>query len=272
MGQAMAATLLKHGHPTTVWNRTPGKADHLIANGATAAGTVAEAVAASQLVIVCVLDYDAVRTTVEPVADTLTGRTLVNLTTGAPEQARQMAAWAGEHGIEYLDGALMTVPQNVGGPEALVLYSGAKAAFETHRQTLELVGVSRFLGEDAGLAGLHDLALLALMYATLAGYYHATALVGAVGVAASDFAALVVPAMTGLVGMLPDNAKAIDSRTYTDFSSLDLNKIALDKVARISAEHGIRTDVIAPIQRLVDGQIAEGHGGESLTRLIEAMR
>ena len=34
MGQALAGTLLRDGHPTTVWNRTPAKAGPLVARGA----------------------------------------------------------------------------------------------------------------------------------------------------------------------------------------------------------------------------------------------
>jgi 3-hydroxyisobutyrate dehydrogenase-like beta-hydroxyacid dehydrogenase len=37
MGHALAVQLIAAGHPTTVWNRTPGKAVALIARGATEA-------------------------------------------------------------------------------------------------------------------------------------------------------------------------------------------------------------------------------------------
>jgi 3-hydroxyisobutyrate dehydrogenase-like beta-hydroxyacid dehydrogenase len=43
MGSGMAASLLKAGHRVTVYNRTPAKAKELIAQGAKAAGSIAEA-------------------------------------------------------------------------------------------------------------------------------------------------------------------------------------------------------------------------------------
>jgi 3-hydroxyisobutyrate dehydrogenase-like beta-hydroxyacid dehydrogenase len=43
MGAGMAANLLKAGHRVTVFNRTPAKAEALIAQGATLATTIAEA-------------------------------------------------------------------------------------------------------------------------------------------------------------------------------------------------------------------------------------
>lgn len=85
---------------------------------------VTAAVAASPLVVVCVLDYDAARAVVGPVTATLTARCLVNLTADAPERAREMAAWAAGRNIAYLDGAIMTPTTTIGGPDAMVLHSG----------------------------------------------------------------------------------------------------------------------------------------------------
>jgi 3-hydroxyisobutyrate dehydrogenase-like beta-hydroxyacid dehydrogenase len=42
MGTAMAARLLKAGHPVIVWNRTMAKAEALAGHGATVAGSIAE--------------------------------------------------------------------------------------------------------------------------------------------------------------------------------------------------------------------------------------
>ncbi len=42
MGRALATAVMKGGYATTVWNRTPGKADDLVAQGAVAAGNARE--------------------------------------------------------------------------------------------------------------------------------------------------------------------------------------------------------------------------------------
>jgi 3-hydroxyisobutyrate dehydrogenase-like beta-hydroxyacid dehydrogenase len=94
LGQVLAGTFLEQGYRTTVWNRSPGKADGLVARGAVRAATAAEAIAASDLVIVCVLEYETVRDLLTPTADVLAGRVLVNLTSGTPQPARELAAWA----------------------------------------------------------------------------------------------------------------------------------------------------------------------------------
>jgi 3-hydroxyisobutyrate dehydrogenase-like beta-hydroxyacid dehydrogenase len=110
MGSALAEAFLKNGLSVTVWNRSPAKADALVAKGAVAAASVKDAVEASKLVVACLLVYDAVYEAFEPAKDALAGRTLVNLTNGTPAQAREMAQWAGSRGADYLDGGIMAVP------------------------------------------------------------------------------------------------------------------------------------------------------------------
>ncbi|MEW2357875.1 NAD(P)-binding domain-containing protein [Spirillospora sp. NPDC029432] len=178
MGAALAAALIEAGHPTTVWNRSPEKAGPLVERGATRAATVADAAAASPLVIACLLDHEVVDALLGPAADALSGRDLVNLTNGTPEHARTAAAWADRHGIAYVDGGIMATPPLIGGPDAFILYSGSQAAFDRHRETLGELGGARFLGEEPGMAALYDLALLSAMYGMAAGVRHAQAMVG----------------------------------------------------------------------------------------------
>ena len=110
MGSALAAALVKAGHATTVWNRSAGKADNLVAQGAQAAATAGDAVRASRLVIACLLDHASVHEVLDPLSDELAGRTLINVTTTSPEQSRELAAWAADAGVAYLDGGIMAVP------------------------------------------------------------------------------------------------------------------------------------------------------------------
>ncbi len=96
MGAALARALLRSGYVVTVWNRTSSKCQPLADAGAVVATSVLEAVEASAVVIVCVLDYvasDALLRT-PAVAGTLGGKLLVQLSTGTPHQARQEATWA----------------------------------------------------------------------------------------------------------------------------------------------------------------------------------
>jgi len=107
MGSALATALFKVGFPTRVWNRTAAKTEPLARLGLRVAQKL-EAAMAVDVVIVNVSDY---HTTIEllktpQVATALAGKTIVQLTTGTPQEARQMESWAIQNQTHYLDGAI----------------------------------------------------------------------------------------------------------------------------------------------------------------------
>ncbi|MFJ9113464.1 NAD(P)-dependent oxidoreductase [Streptomyces sp. NPDC102283] len=275
MGSALAAAFTGQGHPTTVWNRTPAKCAPLVEQGATAAGTVADAVTASPVVILCLSDYEAVRGVLEPVREHLAGRVLVNLTSGTPQEARETAAWAAEQGARYLDGAIMAIPQLVGSPDGLFFYAGDAEAFTTHEQTLRVLGGNTLhLGADHGLPSLYDVALLGMMWSALGGYIQAVALVGSEGISAQDFLAFSGQWLDHVVSpMLPDLAREMDERAYgDDTSSLHVNKDAIAHLVETGRAQGVGTDMALPMQALIERRIAQGHGSDGLASLVELLR
>ncbi|WP_245599837.1 NAD(P)-dependent oxidoreductase [Embleya scabrispora] len=274
MGRAIADAIHRGGHhPTTVWNRTAGRAESLVAKGLTLAPTATAAVEASPVIVVCLLDDASVRATLTPLTGSLAGRLVVNVTTMTPKQARETAAWAAEHGIEYLDGAIMAIPEMIGLPVASLLYSGSAAAFDTHRELLELLGTARYFGTDAGRASLYDLALLGSMYAMFAGVAHGAAMVASEGVPAAEFVAMAGPWISAMTTGLPGHAEHFDSGDYAaEVQSLDFNKAAVDTIAEASRDQGVGTDVIAAVQTLIDRQVTAGHGKESFARIFESIR
>ncbi|MBT2444396.1 NAD(P)-dependent oxidoreductase [Streptomyces sp. ISL-36] len=273
MGAALAAAFLEAGHPTTVWNRTPAKADPLVARGATRAATVAEAVAASGLVVVCVLDYAAVRTLLDPVAGSLRGRVLVNLTTGSPEQARAEAQWAADHGIGYLDGGVMTTPPGIGDSAHMILYAGGPELLARHRATLAVLGDPVDLGADAGLASLYDAGLLGLMWSVFGGWLHATALTGADGVAARDFTAIATRWLKTVSWFMTGYAEQIDEGEYPGAdATIDVQVAAIGHLLHAGEERGVDGRLPRLHLELMRGAVEAGHGGDSYARLIEAFR
>ncbi|MFJ8468374.1 NAD(P)-binding domain-containing protein, partial [Streptomyces swartbergensis] len=68
MGRALAEAFVAAGHPTTVWNRTPGRAGPLVDQGALHAASIADAVAASGLVVTCLTTFEDTRAALEPAA------------------------------------------------------------------------------------------------------------------------------------------------------------------------------------------------------------
>ncbi|MFC9029214.1 NAD(P)-dependent oxidoreductase [Streptomyces arboris] len=273
MGAALAATLLERGHPTTVWNRSAGKAQPLVERGAQLAATPGEAVEASPLVIVCVLDYDALHATLDPVAASLAGRSLVNLTSGSPEQAQEAEAWARSHAADYLDGAIMTTPPGVGSPEMMFLYSGSRAVFETHRPTLAALGDPLHLGAEPGLASLYDAALLGLMWSTMTGWLHGTALVGAEKTEATAFTPVAIRWLSAVTGFLATYAAQVDAGRYPgDDATVDVQIAAIDHLLHAAAARGIDNALPELLKATMERTRDLGHGSDSYASVIEVLR
>ncbi|MEW9556283.1 NAD(P)-dependent oxidoreductase [Nonomuraea sp. NPDC050783] len=268
MGSALAGALLAAGHRVTVWNRTPAKADPLVARGATLAATPAEAVAASPLVIACLLDYASVREVLDGVP--LRGRVLANLTTGRPSEARESASWAIEQGAEYLDGGIMAVPQMIAGPGALILYSGERAAFDRHEQALAALAEPRYVGEDPGMAPLLDLAMLTGMYGQFVGALEALALVRSAKFPLTEFTTdLLVPWLNAMATLQPAWAQALEAGDHrTEVSNLEVNRAGMENLERAFTEQGVRLDLLLPVKALIERRVAKGLGHEGLSGLV----
>lgn len=272
MGSALAATLADTGHRLTVWNRTPGRDTVLVARGATGAPDIRDAVVASPIVVACLYDAASVHEALDPVAEDLRGRTLVNLTTTAPNDSRELAAWAAGHGADYLDGAILAVPPMIGTPEAAIFYSGSPTAYDAYRPLLDRWGSSTYDGDDAGRAALFDLAILSGMYTMFAGFLHGAAMVGSEGVSAREFAARAAPFLAAMTSGFAEMAEVVDGGDYTVAGQQSLDFSDLSDIVRASDEQGVNPAPIAMVQALIRCQVAAGHGSEAFARIYEGLR
>ncbi len=249
MGTALAKALLAGGHEVTVWNRTRARADALVAEGAKVAASSAEALAAADLVILCVLDDAAARENLEPAAARVRGKVVVNLTTTSPEQARSLGRWAADNEIELIDGGIMAVPDMIGGPAAFVLYSGAVEGFERFRAVLELFGRAEFVGTDLGAAAMYDVSILGGMYAMFAAFRQGGAMVRATGGSAARLAELMAPFLQAMATLLEGYAPGIDNPAdYVQPQSDEFTAAAIDLIDKSAAESGNPTELYAVLR------------------------
>ncbi|MFC9474118.1 NAD(P)-dependent oxidoreductase [Nocardia sp. NPDC056952] len=268
MGRSLAGAFLAAGHPTTVWNRTPAKADRLVAEGARLAPTIGAALRASAITIVCVTDYPAVRDLFA--ASDVDGTTLLNLTSGDSAQARETARWFEQRGARYLDGAIMAIPQAIGTPDAVVLHSGPQADFDAHRKTLEALGTVTYLGADHGLAALYDVAGLTMMWSVLNAWLQGTAMLRTAGVDAATFAPFAQMMAAGVATWLPGYAEQIDSGSYpATVAALETDARTMAHLIEECEALGVNAELPKLFKAMADRSIAAGHGGEQYPVLIE---
>jgi 3-hydroxyisobutyrate dehydrogenase-like beta-hydroxyacid dehydrogenase len=101
MGVLMARHVLDAGHELVVWNRTPDKADELVAAGARAAADPAGAADGADAVVLMLFGPDAVREVLPQVLRD--GLLVVDCSTVGPEAAREFGRVATEAGARYVD-------------------------------------------------------------------------------------------------------------------------------------------------------------------------
>ncbi len=111
MGRPMGMNLLKAGYSLTVWNRTPSRADELVAAGATLAKTPREVGAASDVLITMVSDPPALESVLwgqdgqkDGALDGLkTGSIYIDSSTVSPALVKKIATACQGRGIRFLD-------------------------------------------------------------------------------------------------------------------------------------------------------------------------
>lgn len=268
MGSALASAVVAAGYPTTVWNRSPGKA----IDGAVRATTADEAVTHTDVVVVCLVDHASVHDVLDPLASKLTGHTVINLTTTSPDGSRELAGWARQYDIAYLDGGIMAVPDMIGTAAAEVLYSGSADVYQGALPLLETWGRAAYFGDDAGLAPLYDLALLAGMYLMFAGFFHGAAMVAAAGVSAQDFANRAVPWLQAVAGSAHEYAAVIDGGDYSVPGQQSLEFSDLTDIVDATRAQGVSTELVDAVQILIRRQIDAGFGKHGLARAFESLR
>jgi 3-hydroxyisobutyrate dehydrogenase-like beta-hydroxyacid dehydrogenase len=274
MGSALARALLAAGYAVTVWNRTPARAEPLREAGATIAAELADAIAASDVTVMSVANQTVVADLLEDAdaPSALRGKTLIQLTTGTPADGRRGQAFASEHGIAYLDGAIMAYPRTIGTDAAVILFSGASDVFSAHEPLLRALGTPHYAGADAGLAAVSDAALLAFFFATVAGFLYGANVSRAAGIEFGDYLALADPFFkTFITEAVDETAERIAGGRYGDAqSSTETDVAAIDLlIVEASRDVGVDPALMAAISDAFSRIVAAGRGDEAIAALAD---
>jgi 3-hydroxyisobutyrate dehydrogenase-like beta-hydroxyacid dehydrogenase len=107
-----------------------------------AAGSVAEAARATDVAIVCVTDHAATEEILHDtdVGGALDNKLLVQVSTMAAEESRELAHWAEAQGAAYLEGSILGLPKDVTGGSATIVYAGPRDVFDENKAMLHALG------------------------------------------------------------------------------------------------------------------------------------
>ena len=107
MGQPMALSLARASTSLLVWNRSAEKCEPLRTAGAEVASNAAEVFRRTRIVILMLLDSDAIDSVLghgtSQFATNVAGRVIVNMSSTSPEYSRKLAAAIGAAGGSYVE-------------------------------------------------------------------------------------------------------------------------------------------------------------------------
>lgn len=143
MGSGMATNLLKAGHAVTVYNRTPVKAQSLVAHGATLAASVAAA-CRSDAVITMLANDEALESIALGhegiVASLRPGALHVSSSTISVALAERLSREHASHGQRYVAAPVFGRPEAAASARLIVAAAGEPDAVAAARPLLEAIG------------------------------------------------------------------------------------------------------------------------------------
>jgi 3-hydroxyisobutyrate dehydrogenase len=154
MGAAMARSLLRAGHVVRVWNRTRAKAGPLADDGATVAGTAAEAVRGADVVLTMLHDGDAVLEVMTAAAEGLRpGMVWAQFSTVSLDAIESLAGFARDRGLVFIDSPVLGTRQPAEAGQLILLAAGPDTVRERIAPVFEAVGARTIWTGTEGAAG-----------------------------------------------------------------------------------------------------------------------
>lgn len=271
MGATLAKALLAGNIAVTVWNRSIEKAQALEAAGAAIAGSLEEAIAVNDLILICVSTYDDVYKLLEPLKKKLSGKILLNISSGTSPDDEVMDVWAKSGNIEYLSGAAMSGTILVGQEEALFIYSGSKNAFDAFYPALKSFGQAVYLGGKAGDASNYDSSLYSVIWGAVAGFFNGAALLQGNGVKPTAFASVAIKHLPFIAYLMEKYAQQAEQGIYPpDEGSLLVHSGAMDHVKTAGSVVNMSSAFPDYIKSVIDKGIAMGHKDDGLASVYDA--
>jgi len=152
MGSGMARNLLRAGHEVTVYNRTPEKAQAIVAEGARVADSPADAAAVADAVLSMLADDRAVEEVTFGDRGIVTGLKRGNVhissSTVSTALARRLAAVHAGRGQQYLSAPVFGRPDAAEAKRLVVVPAGAAELIERCRPVFEAIGRATFIAGD----------------------------------------------------------------------------------------------------------------------------
>lgn len=238
MGSRIARRLGDAGHELVVWNRNPAKAESLIAAGALAAATPADAARRAEAVITMVADpralVDVTEGTDGVVGGLGDGTTLIQMSTVGPDSTSRLAALLPAEAL--LDSPVLGSVAEVESGTLSVFLGGAPEPVEHWLPVLSTLGTVFHLG-PVGAGTAAKLVANTTLVGVIGIIGEALALAERLGL--SRNAAFEVLGKTALAGQAERRRSAVESGEYPPRFALYLARKDADLILAEAAKTGL---------------------------------
>jgi 3-hydroxyisobutyrate dehydrogenase len=271
MGAGMTRSLLREGHDVAVWNRSPEKAEPLAEDGATVAGTVAEAVAGAEVVVTMLFDLEPVLSVMAEAAESWpAGAVWVQSSTVGVEGTRRVEAFAREHGIDVLDAPVLGTKAPAENGQLVILASGPSALRDKVAGAFDAMGSrTQWVSDTIGDASKLKLAVNAWIGTVVNGTAQSVALARGLGLDAHQF----LEAIEGQAVDAPYvqlKGKAMLSGDYTPSFELDGVIKDMDLIRAAMTEAGTSTTLADALADRLAAASSSGHGQKDMAAVVHA--
>jgi 3-hydroxyisobutyrate dehydrogenase len=268
MGLAIARNLARDGVEIRAWNRSPGKAQPLSDDGATVAGTAAEAAEGASVVLSILSDTDAVMESMLGDDGALSAKLAerpiwLQMSTVGEAGTERCAELAREHDLEFVDTPVLGTKAPAEQGQLVVLASGPERVRDRVQPIFDVIGQRTMWVGEAGAGTRLKLATNSWILAVVEGGAETVALAEGLGLDPQ----LVLDAIEGGPLDLPYlrmKGKAIMERDFDPSFRLSLAA----KDAALVQEAAERRNLDLPLVRTVRQRLSEGvpeHGDKDMS-------
>jgi 3-hydroxyisobutyrate dehydrogenase-like beta-hydroxyacid dehydrogenase len=271
MGSAMVRALLRAGRRVVAWNRTPERAEALVPDGAVAMREASDALAAAPLAILVVTTSSDLPLLEAADPAQLRSRTILNMTSGTPAEARRLSKWARTHGVPYLDAAIGAYPEQLGQADTRIMVAGDEKLFEAHREIiLEIAGASMHVGTDHAAANAIDAALTGAFYiSSLTSFIEAARFVQEFGIAHDVLVDLSSYSLTVLEHQMKLALDRIAANDFTtDQATIDIYADAARVFSDALNATGNGAAMIQTATQVLQGAVDAGLGQQDIAAAV----
>jgi 3-hydroxyisobutyrate dehydrogenase len=275
MGAGMAENLLNAGFPLVVWNRDRAKAERFIAQGARVADSPADAAHGADVVLSMLADDGASRAVwlgeEGALADMANGAVAVDCSTVSPAWIAELAKAASARGLQLLDAPVTGSRAQAAAGQLSFLVGGSAETLKQVMPVLEAMSK-----EITHLGPVGSGATMKLVNNFLCGVQAASLAEGLAWLERSglDREKALDLLKRGAPGspLLANLSTRMTSRDYAVNFYLKLMAKDLQYAGEAAAADGVELTTAANARSLFEQAIAQGHGDQDMSAVIEPLR